>query len=202
AEENRAWRVCSGIDDAKGRDDDCSVVLKYGMRRDFNAYLASLGADAPVKSLTELRAFNHTNAGRGAIRFGGGQHHIADAMAVVADHARYVAARARDLELARGGLDTVLDTHGLDALLFPRSSGAPIAARAGYPSVMVPAGFVGAAPYGVMFTGRACSEPRLIEIAHAVEQMLGARVPPHFVTGNPRSRISASTSASRPRNAR
>ena len=37
------WPVCSGPDDAKGRDEDCSVVFKYGMKRDFNAWLASLG---------------------------------------------------------------------------------------------------------------------------------------------------------------
>src|SRR5260221_203548 len=35
-----------------------SNVLSYGMKRDFNAWLASLGPVAPVKSLTELRARN------------------------------------------------------------------------------------------------------------------------------------------------
>ena len=30
--------------DAKGSDDDCSVVLKYGMKRDFNKWLASRSA--------------------------------------------------------------------------------------------------------------------------------------------------------------
>ncbi len=178
ADANREWRVCAGLDDAKGADDDCSVVFKYGMKRDFNAYLATLGDSAPVKSLTALREFNLANAERGAIRYGQAQLDISDEMDVEADRERYLADRAKDLELARGGLDATFNTHRLDALLFPRSSGAPIAARAGYPSVMVPAGFEGGAPYGVMFTGRACSEPRLIEIAHAVEQVLGARVPP------------------------
>jgi len=46
------------VTNAKGHDEDCSVVLKYGMKRDFNAWLASLGAAAPLKSLTELRAWN------------------------------------------------------------------------------------------------------------------------------------------------
>ena len=40
---------------AKGKDDNCSIVFKYGMKRDFNAWLASLGPSAPVKTLTELR---------------------------------------------------------------------------------------------------------------------------------------------------
>ena len=50
--------------DAKGRDADCSIVFKYGMKRDFNAWLASLGAAAPVKTLTELRAWNRAHEAR------------------------------------------------------------------------------------------------------------------------------------------
>jgi amidase len=34
------------------------------------------------------------------------------------------------------------------------------------------------APYGVSFTGMACSEPRLIELAYAFEQATTRRVPP------------------------
>ena len=37
------WDSCSGIDEGKGQDANCSVVLKYGMKRDFNKWLASLG---------------------------------------------------------------------------------------------------------------------------------------------------------------
>ena len=66
------WGVCSGQDDAKGRDEDCSVVFKYGMKRDFNAWLASLGNRAPVKTLTELREWNraHQSAGTLEVRTG------------------------------------------------------------------------------------------------------------------------------------
>ena len=34
------------------------------------------------------------------------------------------------------------------------------------------------APYGVGFTGLACSEPRLIELAYAFEQATKRRIPP------------------------
>jgi amidase len=34
------------------------------------------------------------------------------------------------------------------------------------------------APFGVGFTGTACSEPRLIELAYAFEQATKKRVPP------------------------
>ena len=33
-------------------------------------------------------------------------------------------------------------------------------------------------PYGVSFTGMACSEPRLLELAYAFEQATRRRVPP------------------------
>jgi amidase len=62
--------------------------------------------------------------------------------------------------------------HQLDAILFPGSSGAGIAAP-------FPAGFnARPAPYGVSFTGLACSEPRLIALAYAFEQATKRRVPP------------------------
>jgi amidase len=31
------WNQCSGLANARGKDANCSVVLKYGMKRDFNA---------------------------------------------------------------------------------------------------------------------------------------------------------------------
>ena len=52
------WDFCSGAEQAKGKDENCSVNFKYGMKRDFNAWLKSLGPSAPVKTLTELRQWN------------------------------------------------------------------------------------------------------------------------------------------------
>jgi amidase len=57
-----SFPICSGLNNAKGKDDACSVVLKYGMKRDFNAYLTSLGEAAPVKTLSDLRAWNTAHA--------------------------------------------------------------------------------------------------------------------------------------------
>ena len=77
-------------------------------------------------------------------------------------------------------------------MLTPGGAGAGLAARAGYPIIVVPFGMVPnaptpafpagfdakPAPYGVGFTGTACSEPRLIELAYAFEQATKRRVPP------------------------
>jgi len=66
------------------------------------------------------------------------------------------------------------------------ATGAAIAAKAGYPSVMVPGGFVSGAdgkdtpdyPLGVAFAGRAWSEHRLLRLAYAYEQASRMRKPP------------------------
>jgi len=173
----------------------CSVVLKYGFKRDFNLYLQTLGASAPVKTLAELRAFNTANASRGAIKYRQDLLDVSDEMDLAADAFRYQLDRAKDIHLAAAhGIDEVMKANNLDALLFPGSSSANIAARAGYPTVIVPYGFVPNAPtpafpagfnandqpFGVGFTGGACSEPRLIEMAYAFEQATKRRVPPPF----------------------
>jgi amidase len=184
------WPVCSGPGDAKGRDEDCSVVFKYGMKRDFNAWLASLGDRAPVKTLRELRAWNTAHEASGTLKYGQAQLDISDEMDVEMDRARYQADRAKDVALGgREGIDAALAASQLDALLFPGSTGAAIAAKPGYPTVIVPFGIVPnaaapagfdarPAPFGVSFTGTACSEGRLIALAYSFEQATRRRVPP------------------------
>jgi amidase len=187
------WSQCSGLTNVKGKDANCSVVLKYGMKRDFNAWLATLGPSAPVKTLTELREWNITHINAGAIRFGQSQLDISDEMDVQGDRARYEHDRAKDIELAgTHGIDEAMKANNLDALLFPGASGAAIAAKPGYPTVIVPfalvpntvnppfpAGFEAKpAPFGVSFTGMACSEPRLIELGYSFENATKRRTPP------------------------
>ena len=196
------WGSCGGPNDVRGKDLNCSYALKYGMKRDFNAFLASLGASAPVKTLSELRAFNTAHANRNAIKYGQANLDVSDEMDLEKDRARWQADREKDIRLAAThGIDEVLKAQKLDALLFPGASGAGIAAKPGYPTVIVPFGLfvpmpplpggpgpapapypdgfkLAAAPYGVSFTGTACSEPRLIELAYSFEQATKRRVSP------------------------
>ena len=184
------WPVCSGPGDAKGRDEDCSVVFKYGMKRDFNAWLASLGDRAPVRTLEELRAWNRTHEAAGTLKYGQAQLDISDEMDLQADRRRYEADREKDVTLAgRDGIDAALKADQLDALVFPGSAGAAIAAKPGYPTVIVPFAMLPnvialpefdakPSPFGVSFTGPACSEGRLIELAYTFEQATRRRVPP------------------------
>lgn len=190
------WNMCSGAQNGKGKDENCSTVLKYGMKRDFNNWLKALGPIAPVKSLTDLRQFNLAHQAAGAIKYGQSQLDISDEMDVDADRARYEADRAKDIELAgTDGIDAALKENHLDALIFPGAAGAAIAAKPGYPTVIVPFGMAPnaptppfpegfdakPAPFGISFTGTACSEPRLIELAYAFEHATKRRVaPPAF----------------------
>lgn len=169
-----------------------SSVLSYGMKRDFNSWLATLGESAPVKTLTELREWNLAHEHAGALKYGQARLDGSDEIDLEEDRAEYEADRARDLRLnGEHGIDEVMTNLQLDALLFPGSSGAGIAARPGYPTVIVPFGFLESSgrgmpegfdakprPFGVSFTGMECSEPRLIELAYAFEQAAMRRVAP------------------------
>jgi amidase len=187
------WPVCSGPDNAKGKDDNCTTTYKYGMKRDFSRWLALLGDASPLKSLTELRAWNEAHRSAGTLKYGQSNLDNADEIDLATDRARYQADRRKDLRVtAKHGIDEIMKSKQLDALLFPAQNGNGIAARAGYPSVIVPfatvpnnappafpAGFTPEpAPFGVTFTGMACSEPRLIALAYAFEQGTKKRVPP------------------------
>jgi amidase len=168
-------------------------VHKYGMKRDFNHWLKTLGESAPVASLTELRAFNLDHRDRGAIRYGQAQLDISDQMDVNRDRPRWRADRDKDLRLSRTeGIDAALEAHRLDALFLPSWRSENILNKAGYPAVIVPYTTVpvnpdpplpedfGPAPmpFGVSFVGTACSEPRLIGLAYAFEQATQGRRPP------------------------
>lgn len=100
----------------------------------------------------------------------------------------YKSARAMDLLSAKTrGMDAYMNQHKLDAVLFPGAMGASIAAKAGYPSVMVPGGFVSGTsdgkdtpnyPLGVTFAGRAWSEHKLLRLAYTFEQASDMHRPP------------------------
>jgi amidase len=190
------WGQCSGANNGRGHDEDCSVVLKYGMKRDFNNWLKSLGAAAPVKTLGELIAWNKAHEKAGSIKYGQSNLEISDEMDVERDRVRYEADRAKDIMLGGPhGIDEIMKKDRLDAIFFPGANGAAIAAKPGYPTVTVPFALVPneptppfppgfnakPGPMGVSFTGMACSEPRLLELAYSFEQATKKRVPPASV---------------------
>jgi amidase len=172
----------------------CSTVLMYGQKHDLNSYLATR-PNAPVDTLSDIIAFNEAHADV-ALKYGQAIFLAADQLDTSpgsADTLRYIADRAQDVALTRTGLDAVFNgpdgiegtDDDFDAILFPQNRGASAPAKAGYPSIVVPGGFVppgGAvvnpAPFGVTFTGRAFSEPTLLGLAYGFEQATQHRQPP------------------------
>jgi amidase len=162
------------------------VLFVYELKHDLDASLAQWLTSTPIRDLGDIIAFNAAHTER-ALRFG--QDIFLAAAATRGDlrEPEYRAARAMDLHSSRTlGLDPYMDEHRLDAVLFPAASGAAIAAKARYPSVQVPAGFVAESaagdtpryPFGITFTGRAWSEALLLRLAYAYEQASQARRPP------------------------
>jgi amidase len=171
----------------------CSTVLLYGQKRDMNAYLATRPG-APVDSLSEIIAAN--NVIPGSLKYGQAIFEAADMLDLSPgspDTVRYLQDRAEDLVRSRGALDGVYagsdgvsgTADDFDAILLSGNNQAGTAAKAGYPSVSVPGGFLPPSgdimnpfPSNVTFTGPAFSEPRLIALAYAFEQATRHRVPP------------------------
>ena len=162
------------------------IVFVYELKHDLNAYLQDWAKGTAMRSLADIIAFNEAHAGR-ALRFGQDVFLAAEATRGDLGELEYRSARRMDLRASRRlGLDAYMERHRLDAVLFPGNVGASIAAKAGYPSVQVPAGFIAGIrdretpeyPYGATFTGRAWSEPVLLRLAYAFEQATQARRPP------------------------
>jgi amidase len=162
------------------------IVFIYELKHDLNAYLRDWVTGTEMRSLADIVAFNQANADR-ALRFGQDLFLAAEATRGDLSELEYLSARQMDLRASRElGLDAYMDRYRLDAVLFPGTAGAAIAAKAGYPSVQVPAGFIAGVrdketpdyPYGATFTGRAWSEPTLLRLAYAFEQATQARRPP------------------------
>jgi amidase len=167
------------------------VVFLYELKRDLDLYLRDWATDTDIRSIADIVAFNAAHAEK-ALRFG--QDHFLAANMTRGDlsEREYKSARAMDLLSARTrGMDAYMNRHKLDAVLFPGSEGCGIAAKAGYPSVMVPAGFISGAddkdtpdyPLGITFAGRAWSEHKLLRLAYAYEQASDMRQTPPDLAG-------------------
>jgi amidase len=182
----------------QGKFDDAEFeVLLYEFKDGLNAYFASLGTSAPVRSLEELIAFNERHRDREMPYFA--QEILIDAQKKgPLTTPAYRQARANCRQMSRTlGIDAVMAKHRLDALVAPTGDPAfPIdlvngdhftgggastpAAVAGYPHVTVPMGSVFGLPVGLSFFGKAWSEPTLIKLAYAFEQATKARRAPRL----------------------
>ena len=179
------------------RDELPLVVLEYEFKAGLNAYLATLGPEAPVRTLAEIIEFNEQNPELEMPYFGQERMIAAQARGPLTDEAYLNAVHTIQRGNREEGIDAVMDEHRLDAIVAPTrdlpwttdhikgdrldgGSSAGPAAIAGYPDISVPMGFVSGLPAGVSFFGRAWTESTLIRIAYAFEQATRHRRAPTF----------------------
>ena len=181
----------------KQLDDAELDVLLYEFKAGINAYLAPMGPEVPARSLAALIEFNERNRDREMPYFGQELFLQAQAKGPLTDRT-YRRALATSRRLARTeGIDAAFRKHRLDAFVGPTGGPAwvtdllngdhftggnsSLAAVAGYPSITVPAGFVGGLPVGISFVGPSRGEAGLIKLAHAFERATNVRHKPAFL---------------------
>jgi amidase len=178
-------------------DDSELTVLMYELKADLAAYFARLGDTAPVTSLKDVIEFNEKHRNKEMPYFGQDIFLKSEEKGPLTSK-EYLDALANNRKLTRAdGIDLVMDKFKLDALLAPTGGPAWLtdlingdhasggssnaAAVAGYPNINVTAGYLYGLPVGISFFGRAWSEPTLLKIAYAFEQLTKARQKPMFL---------------------
>ncbi|MGV3487921.1 MAG: amidase family protein [Tuberibacillus sp.] len=156
-------------------------VLIYEFKLDLNAYLRKLAPHVPVHSLKDLVAFNGAHADQ-ALRYGQSLLEASEKTSGTLADREYIHARLNDLDYSqKDGINKVMEEYNLDAIAFYSSWGAGIAAKAGYPSICVPAGFTSEGePVGLSLTARAFEEGKLIEMGYSFEQATKFRKAPNL----------------------
>jgi len=176
-------------------EDPSYQVLLYEFKDGLNKYLAGPGSDSPVKNLNELIKFNKSDS----IELRYFDQSILEQAEKKGDlnSPEYKKALATMTKATReDGIDKVMDTFKIDAIIAPTGSPAwktdlvlgdhfvggssSLAAISGYPAITVPMGFVDDLPVGITFFGKAWNEPLLLEIAYSYEQGTKHRIPPKY----------------------
>jgi amidase len=156
------------------------LVLMYEFKGDIQSYLSGLRR-TDMRDLGDLIRFNRQHCGKEMRYFGQEIFEAANELSGDLGDREYREARAICLQ-GKAALDAALQRHNLDAVLSPSFSfGTSGPAVAGYPLMSVPVGISAEGrPAGVWLSGGFLSEPTLISLAYAIEQLIDARVPPEF----------------------
>lgn len=171
-------------------------VLLWEFKDGLNKYFASLGENAPVKTVEELIEFNNNDSIE--LRYYDQELLLEAQKKGSVESKEFLDIIEKMNRLVREeGIDRVMIENKLDAFIAPTgspawktdlingdsytvSSSSP-AAISGYPNITVPMGFVEGLPVGISFFGRAWSEPLLLEIAYGYETGTKHRSPPGFI---------------------
>jgi amidase len=173
------------------------VVLLFELKAGLNRYLAERALKDGPRTLADVIKFNEANRATEMPYFGQDRFHEAEGKGPLTTKV-YLDALAKNQKLARQqGIDAVARKFKLDAFIAPTRSPAwltdlvngdrssnscsALPAVAGYPHITLPMGYVHGLPIGISFFGTAYSEPKLISLAFAFEQLTKFRRPPRFL---------------------
>ncbi|MCZ8537086.1 amidase family protein [Paenisporosarcina quisquiliarum] len=151
----------------------------YEMKHSLGNYLSQLPSYVPVHSFSELIQFNKQHEQR-ALKYGQEKLEYRETLPNTLRNPEYLNAKLEDLYFSQDmGIDFTLKKYNLDAIIFPSYIGSTICAKAGYPSIALPAGYMESGrPFGITFAGTAFSEGILIKLSYAFEQATKHRIPP------------------------
>jgi len=175
--------VIMPIDELLGTNWNDSKVLVYEFKPAVNNYLKGVEPYIPVHSLADVIAFNNQDLGKRA-RYGQDVLERSEKTSGSLSETEYINERLRDIRVTRGGIDSALRQYNVDAIIFPPLNNGQISsflleARAGYPAITLPAGYLrDGKPFAFMFVASAWQEPKLISLAYAYEQQTHHRKPP------------------------
>lgn len=170
-------------------------VLCFEFKEGLNKYLSQ--SNSKLKTLKEIIEFNKENETKAMPFF---KQEILE-MAQAKDELnskQYTDALKRTFKGSQNAIDVALKKYNLDAICGPVAGpaycidkilgdygvfygGYSFAAMAGYPHITVPAGMIFDLPIGINFFGTAYSEPTLISIGYAYEQVSLKRKKPRFL---------------------
>jgi len=154
----------------------------YELKHSLDNYLSKLPSYVPVHSISELIQFNKNNPEK-TLKYGQDKLEFRESLPNTLKNPEYIKAKLDDLYFSQEqGIDFTLKKYKLDAILFPSYIGSTISAKAGYPSIAVPAGYMKSGrPFGITFAGTAFSEGVLLKLAYAFEQATKNRVSPKLL---------------------
>jgi amidase len=185
-----------GIEFPKGLNyEDASFqVLLYEFKDGLNKYFAGHNGSS-VKNIKDLIQFNKSDS----VELKYFDQNLLEQADQKGDlnSTEYKKALATMIKATRDdGIDKVMNTYKLDAIMAPTGSPAwktdmllgdhfvggssSLAAISGYPAITVPMGFIDDLPVGVTFFGRAWNESILLEIAYSYEQGTKHRRSPKY----------------------
>jgi len=171
------------------------LIMQYEFKDGLNSYLSN--TNHKIKTLKEVIDFNNVNEDKAMPYFKQEQLEICEKKGGL-ESKEYKEALVKGRDASRKILDDLITEHKLDAIagltMGPACSIDTIygdrwgndfltqpAAMSGYPHISLPCGMIYNLPVGLSLFAGAYTEPQLIAMAYAYEQLSKKRIAPTFI---------------------